>query len=574
MDLLPDDVPPVIGDEAKQYQSVIVEGVGKQLNGDEKRLHEFVLKTRDYGKGLITAADFWIYLTDIFDEPKALVFLPKLARLIPDGDLRRSLLKAPKMASILKHNEGLGGDDDIEDEVSAPKFVLAPEDGAVMPPLPPQKQVTTPSATQAAAEENPFDDDEGPSVLVGDAKQVADMFPDLPHPCILAALQEAPVAAVIEKALSGDIDVNATPTSVPPQPGKRGRVLSGKTARLGAFGKFPLDVLPSHMLPRDLGKLQEMMPSAPTSVLQAELQVTASMPLAMEALSRDVAHIEVNELDPVPVALRGYMVKSDPGGRSFNRRFFILRQLTGSLCYAKVPEDMDEPSGVIYLFNCRISAAPPDARAQVASSFSSTEAAAGFSLITPHRTYHLFPPSQEEADAWKSVLQQMAMLMVPPEFEKGDDVVECEVFENETYGPIQGWSSPNLYGQRLKYSNRKGELSSSEFPEVKLPGDFKWEEEWRVDKAYTPCDADGWSYGTSFAALEQALERGESQAVGGTFDLTRRRRWVRTSRRVGFSDGGANHTVDFNSKQPLEVRSDDANAFGMADSDPFTDDGL
>jgi hypothetical protein len=78
------------------------------------------------------------------------------------------------------------------------------------------------------------------------------------------------------------------------------------------------------------------------------------MPLAMEALSRDVAHIEVNELDPVPVALRGYMIKSDPGGRSFQRRFFILRQLTGSLCYAKAPEDMDDPSGVIYLFNTRI----------------------------------------------------------------------------------------------------------------------------------------------------------------------------------------------------------------------------
>jgi hypothetical protein len=61
------------------------------------------------------------------------------------------------------------------------------------------------------------------------------------------------------------------------------------------------------------------------------------------------------------------------------------------------------------------SAAPPDARASVASSYTSSEAAAGFSLITPHRTYHLFPPSQAEAEAWKAVLQQMAMLMVPPE---------------------------------------------------------------------------------------------------------------------------------------------------------------
>jgi hypothetical protein len=160
------------------------------------------------------------------------------------------------------------------------------------------------------------------------------------------------------------------------------------------------------------------------------------------------------------------------------------------------------------------------------------------------------------------------------QFEKGDDVVECEVFENETYGLIQGWSPPNLPGQRMKYSNRKGELSSSEFPEVKLPGDFRWEEEWRVDKAYTPCDGDGWSYGSTFASLEQDLERGESRGVASTFDLTRRRRWVRTSRRIGYTDGGTQHTVDFSSNKTAEVNRDDGNAFGMADSDPFTDDGL
>jgi hypothetical protein len=38
MDLLPDDVPPVLGEDAKQFQNVIVEGVGKQFNGDEARL--------------------------------------------------------------------------------------------------------------------------------------------------------------------------------------------------------------------------------------------------------------------------------------------------------------------------------------------------------------------------------------------------------------------------------------------------------------------------------------------------------------------------------------------------------
>jgi hypothetical protein len=119
------------------------------------------------------------------------------------------------------------------------------------------------------------------------------------------------------------------------------------------------------------------------------------------------------------------------------------------------------------------------------------------------------------------------------QFETGEDVVECEVFENEAYTLFSGWQpAPALPGQRLKYSNRKGELSSAEFPEVKLPGDFVWEEDWRIDKAYTTADAEGWSYGGSFATLEQHLERGESSGANQTFDLARRRRWVRASRRV------------------------------------------
>jgi hypothetical protein len=51
--------------------------------------------------------------------------------------------------------------------------------------------------------------------------------------------------------------------------------------------------------------------------------------------------------------------------------------------------------------------------------------------------------------------------------------VECEVFENETYGPLKGWGGATLgatiLGTRLKYSNRKGELSSDLFPEVPPP---------------------------------------------------------------------------------------------------------
>ena len=168
---------------------------------------------------------------------------------------------------------------------------------------------------------------------------------------------------------------------------------------------------------------------------------------------------------------------------------------------------------------------------------------------------------------------------MPPEFETGEDVVECEVFENETYGPFAGWGAPTLYGQRLKFSNRKGELSSSEFPEVRLPGDFTWEDDWRVDKTYTPCDPDGWSYALGFGKLEQDLERGESSGANSTFDMARRRRWVRSSRRVGGGAAGGGG-VEINFAAAAEGEGAEATGspsvadFGIADDDPFTDSGL
>ena len=62
---------------------------------------------------------------------------------------------------------------------------------------------------------------------------------------------------------------------------------------------------------------------------------------------------------------------------------------------------MDDPLGVIYLFGCRLSAAPPDAKAQCPTRFPAADGGSGFSLVTPHRTYHLFAESAAEAAAWK-----------------------------------------------------------------------------------------------------------------------------------------------------------------------------
>lgn len=97
---------------------------------------------------------------------------------------------------------------------------------------------------------------------------------------------------------------------------------------------------------------------------------------------------QVLELDPVPVALRGYLVKSDPGGRNFTKRFFILRQLTGSLCYARAPEDMEDPLGVIFLFGSRLRCSPrslPRSRVAGGLSHSTPLHPSPFPPLTPPR---------------------------------------------------------------------------------------------------------------------------------------------------------------------------------------------
>jgi len=439
-------------------------------------------------------------------------------------------------------------------------------------------------------------EEEGPSDLAVDldalppnVKQVKEMFPDLPIPAIQAALQKASVQQVIEAALAGQVDPDAVPSDTSAGSKNSGSPgLSGSTVPLSeAKNLFPPDVYPSRMLPRDLMRLQDLFPDVPTSLLQAELHVTGSLDFSTDTLVTGQVHAEVMAMDPVPVALRGFLIKSDPGGKNFQRRFFILRQLTGSLCYARLPEDMSNPLGVVYLFNSRLSGAK-DSAAGVLAKFPNVDANSGLSLVTPHRTYQLFAESDLEANAWKSVLQQMQMMMVPDEFQTGDDTVECEVFENQRYGMIKGWGPHFMPGERLTYSNRKGELSSLEFPDVRLPNGFIWEDEWRIDTTYAHTDPDGWCYAGSFASIEADLEHGTSNPTNRTFDVTRRRRWLRTSKRLAAKQAGQDNgvSIDYSGKGAgaspgeTELRTGanqglagaDEDAFGLKDS--ITDAGL
>jgi hypothetical protein len=105
-------------------------------------------------------------------------------------------------------------------------------------------------------------------------------------------------------------------------------------------------------------------------------------------------------------------------------------------------------------------------------------------------------------------------------------------------------------------------------------------DDWRVDKTYTTCDGEGWSYGLHFARLEDHLERGESSGENSTFDMARRRRWVRTSKRVEKAArrvGDDHLVVDFGGSKPPDSAAEGIpmQEFGLgAMPDPFTDDGL
>ena len=157
--------------------------------GDEARLSEFVLKTRDYGKGDLKPEAFWTYLVATFNEPRALVFLPKLARLVPDGELRRALLKAPKLAATLSHNEQLPTDiyESSTRGPAAVKFNAAAPvpgagvgggggggggGGAAVPPLPPPEEENPFAPARGGASGGAAAED-GAEVLSADAKQVS-----------------------------------------------------------------------------------------------------------------------------------------------------------------------------------------------------------------------------------------------------------------------------------------------------------------------------------------------------------------------------------------------------------------
>eukprot|EP00127_Corallochytrium_limacisporum_P003424 Clim_evm52s149 gene=Clim_evmTU52s149 len=109
----------------------------------------------------------------------------------------------------------------------------------------------------------------------------------------------------------------------------------------------------------------------------------------------------------------------------------------------------------------------------------------------------------------------------------GNETIWEIVYENERAIPLKGWS-PNT-ANRPHWSDDRG------FPVPYHPGStdkelfegWEWVEEWHLDKEYTNCDEEGWSYASDFTQLVKRKLKGKSISEAGLTDFVRRRRWIR-----------------------------------------------
>ncbi|KAI9917669.1 hypothetical protein PsorP6_013314 [Peronosclerospora sorghi] len=101
-----------------------------------------------------------------------------------------------------------------------------------------------------------------------------------------------------------------------------------------------------------------------------------------------------------------------------------------------------------------------------------------------------------------------------------------EISENQRVSMVGKWAPNRLLPMdRPRFSNRDGDKAMS-FEQVTLPPDWSWTTPWRIDKSYTDCDDEGWSYATDFTRFKCHLARGKSgmKRLGAS---VRHHRWIR-----------------------------------------------
>lgn len=101
-----------------------------------------------------------------------------------------------------------------------------------------------------------------------------------------------------------------------------------------------------------------------------------------------------------------------------------------------------------------------------------------------------------------------------------------EIFENQRVSIFGKWGPNHLLPtDRERFTNRNGDVELS-FEHITLPPHWIWTSPWKIDKNYTECDDEGWSYATDFPRFKMHLARGKSsmKRLGAS---VRRRRWIR-----------------------------------------------
>ncbi|CCI42370.1 unnamed protein product [Albugo candida] len=101
-----------------------------------------------------------------------------------------------------------------------------------------------------------------------------------------------------------------------------------------------------------------------------------------------------------------------------------------------------------------------------------------------------------------------------------------EIFENQRMSLFGKWGPNHLLPtDRARFTNRSGHVELG-FEQIRLPPHWVWTTPWKIDKRYTDCDDEGWSYATDFRRFNAHLARGKSSSkrLGAS---VRRRRWIR-----------------------------------------------
>jgi len=106
---------------------------------------------------------------------------------------------------------------------------------------------------------------------------------------------------------------------------------------------------------------------------------------------------------------------------------------------------------------------------------------------------------------------------------------KVEIYENERYSPVSGWSSRSLLiTDRGVYSNGDGSMSFGSLDEANqslLSPGWKWESEnWSRDTSLTNADEHGWSYATDFLGYE---DENSGSAIKSMMHFVRRKRLIR-----------------------------------------------